>query len=1151
MADVTTQQYDSFVKLRNQRAEELGRQTLKDNSNVTYGEVLSPQELRLVSVYTQPDVLNLANSIYSPEQIEVIRNTVNFKERVAPYNRPPVEFDLEERYPAYSDSLKKAEIYKQEEAAKLEMMSPEERNMYEIAMQGSAPEEILAAEGMKPFNLEQQMRVAARGFDPDNYIPFTEQGSRELAFNPRNMTKEQWKKWGERNNLKGEYRYINPSEPDLGVVFKPEGEDDFKLLNTPKLTAQDIYSTLIQETPSLAADLGLTIFGAKKLEPFYTLAPTGVVKRGAQILGLSTLSAVGAAGGDFLRLATGNKLGYNDIGLMEALDESAMIGAMALISTAGVTTAANIIPKAWRLITGKDVPPEFFNKIQDLLKAKRASEAGEAVADTGVLYGTETSLGTINAAIDDLSSRFKVDIGKYNPTLASATGMMEAADLELLFLKYADDPKLKTLYNEVLKGNQEVINRFVRTLSDKIGPSIATDATGATVAREIDALIRKDIEGFEDEAFSMIDNVINNIRGGDDVADAGLALLRDVPNEKISTPLFERTMKRLTQIKQDFVAPYNKAFNDAIGLERYSNTTGAGFTRKPATAWATARKGEANKLFKMEQTDEAVRMLFENVNGGATLKRLRGIDPTTGKGFVGKDKINFTMQELNDARTALNSFASSSPNPTANKLARNLERGLEQQMYKLLEEGAEVEMKALGLKVTPKTRKEYMAETKYGYEIRDAWSAQKEAIRLADAEAITSILRDKIETPEKVADYILGTSTPGTTVNTRVSNLMEVLKKEGSDEVLELQKGIAEYIKRNVITEGPGKTTPFEIAKSYREFMKDHEGTLKTIFGKDGYKQTFNFTPRKFQRDVIDEIQKRDDRIATLKARFGDATDPNFKFSNIIESLLSKGSTTKRSGEILEDQKYLLNIIKRDPLLQKQVSQITKRYIRDEILEGKQGTGNIFAQSGAKLDNFLKEGFGPAGDDVIGSPLTFENFIEPLLGKEGKEYVKNLRILNEMVQREVGPASTPGLAQDLLTGEGIQSPISGSRMLMRLLVPPLTQTGRRLTALSSRVNNNSRKFIGEMLLGTPDGKHELFERTMAYAEGRVKLQNFLRFLKTHDTVASEDLANELQYYDTEDKVQKTPERKSVLLDAVTSPYTVLENNMNTLQGITN
>ena len=385
-------------------------------------------------------------------------------------------------------------------------------------------------------------------------------------------------------------------------------------------------------------------------------------------------------------------------------------------------------------------------------------------------------------------------------------------------------------------------------------------------------------------------------------------------------------------------------------------------------------------------------------------------------------------------------------------------------------------------------------------------------------------------------------------MNTRISNLMEVLNKEGSDDVLGLQKGIAEYIKRNILT-APDKT-PFQIAKSYREFMKDHEGTLKTIFGKDGYKQTFNFTPRKFQREVIDEIQKTDDRIATLKARFGDINDPNFKFSNVIESLLSTGSVSKRSGEVLLDQKYLLNIIKRDPQLQKQVTQITKRYIRDEILEPRQGTGSLFELSGSKLDNFLKEGFGPAGDDVVGSPLTFENFIEPLLGKEGKEYVKNLRILNEMVQREVGPKTTAGLRRELAkpspSGEGLSSPIAGSRMLMRLLVAPLTQTGRRLTALGNRVNNNSRKFVGKMLLD-----EELFEQTMAMAEGRIKLQNFLRFLTAHNTVASNDLANEIKYYDTEDKVQKTPERRSVLLDAVTSPYSIYDKGRETLQGIIN
>jgi hypothetical protein len=375
---------------------------------------------------------------------------------------------------------------------------------------------------------------------------------------------------------------------------------------------------------------------------------------------------------------------------------------------------------------------------------------------------------------------------------------------------------------------------------------------------------------------------------------------------------------------------------------------------------------------------------------------------------------------------------------------------------------------------------------------------------------------------------------------------MEILNKEGSDDVLELQKGMAAYIKSKILTDA--NKTPFQIAQAYRDFMKNHEGTLKLIFGKDGYKQTFDYSPKKFQREVIDEIQKRDDRIATLKARFGDATNPNFKFSNVIESLLTAGKVGKQSGRILEDQKYLLNIIKNDKDLQKKVTQITKRFIRDEILQPKQGTGGLFELSGDKLDNFLKEGFGPAGDDVVGSPLTFENFIEPLLGKEGKEYVKNLRILNEMVQREIGPQSSAAVERALLSGEGIASPITGFRMLMRMTIAPLTQAGRRLTALSNRVNENSRKFIGEMLLGK-DGSHELFEQTMATAQGRVNIQNFLRFLYAYNTVASRDLANNIKYYDIEEKAQKGPERNKVLQEAIKDPHTIYSDLYDFAEGV--
>ena len=48
---------------------------------------------------------------------------------------------------------------------------------------------------------------------------------------------------------------------------------------------------------------------------------------------------------------------------------------------------------------------------------------------------------------------------------------------------------------------------------------------------------------------------------------------------------------------------------------------------------------------------------------------------------------------------------------------------------------------------------------------------------------------------------------------------------------------------------------------------------------------------------------------------------------------------------------------------------------------------------------------------------------------------------------------------------------------------------------------------------------ELFRMTMNYAEGRVKAQNFIRFLTSYGTVATQDLANDLEDYDTETKTQ--------------------------------
>ena len=60
----------------------------------------------------------------------------------------------------------------------------------------------------------------------------------------------------------------------------------------------------------------------------------------------------------------------------------------------------------------------------------------------------------------------------------------------------------------------------------------------------------------------------------------------------------------------------------------------------------------------------------------------------------------------------------------------------------------------------------------------------------------------------------------------------------------------------------------------------------------------------------------------------------------------------------------------------------------------------------------------------------------------------------------------------------------------------------------------------------------LFRMTMNYADGRVRAQNFIRFLTSYGTVATQDLANDLEDYDTETKTQPSRRATTQTVDDV-------------------
>ena len=1104
---ITEEQFAEFKKLQEIAAIDLSKQSLKDNPTVTYGQLLRPSELELAAILYSPELKAKAAGIYTSEKMIEIENAVDWQKRVAPYNRKPIEYDMNERHPEYVKQV-------------AEFKSPEGRaKRQEIKIRGNYPDDYEPFKPTEPLGLEKAKKIAARGFDPENKLQFKTFGDgfrfrSKLAFAPRNTTIEDFKYLGKQHGLVGDYMYINPSDPSDGLAFMPDGSDDPQLLNTPFVTSEDTYNFLVQEFPALAGDVGLTVYGSKKFTSPFGLSDKLGGKVG-KVLGLSGLSAAGAAGGDFIRLTAGSAMGAHDRDFDDILKESGMIGAWAFGGTAVISGASTVIPKVWKMVTGKDVPPSFYEKIDDAMQEARAAERGEGGLPSGILYGDATSVKQINDQIEELGKRFKIELENYNPTIASAAGTQGAADLETLFLKYADDSELRETYKQIKLGNQEVIDRFVSVLNKNIGPDTTGEATGATLGAGIRALAQKDVDAFNDQAYDMIDQVRLQVGGAEDAAIAGQTLLKQVDNPNASSgPLFPRQQARLNQIKQDYITPYNQAWNNALANPRYTDLkTGAGFTRKPANEWMNLRKGELNKLFRSAESDESVKLLYEQIPAGTknTLNRLRGIGPQ-GKG--GFESPNFNLKELNDARISLNEFASTTNNVTAVKQSRQLERGLEEQMNQLLREGAASES---GIPVTRKVElQNWMDQNQYGDDLKLAWSQQKEAIQLANSQSVRSILEQR---PEKVAEYLFNTTAKGSKQNTVVNDLMTLLKRDGSDEILEIQNGLAEYVQREILS-NPDKT-PFQIAKEFRKFVKDQEGTLKAVFGEKDFVSRFN-NSRTFNR-VIKDLEKTEQRILQIESRVGlSSVNPDRKVANIVESILATGKTQKQSGILLEDIQYITGLVKKDPLLQEQMSQVTKRYLIQEMIEPRQGGG--FVLSPQKLNDLIYKGFGP--EDVVGKQLTFDNFIVPLLGKEGKDYVANLKVINEMVQREIGALPSENVVRDLTRGEyGAGANLEGARMLQRLLIAPLTQTGRRITAISTRQAENSRKLIGRMLLDP-----ELFEQVMRMAQGRESTQKMIRILTSYGMVAANDIGNEMKYYDTTDKAQKTPEPETSALD---------------------
>ena len=94
-----------FLRYRDAEAERFGNATLPNNPNLPYKEFLSPVE-RKYAVYDIPEVRARAEEVFNTEEmasIDELVNSIDWENRVAPYNRPPIEYDVASRHKEYTE----------------------------------------------------------------------------------------------------------------------------------------------------------------------------------------------------------------------------------------------------------------------------------------------------------------------------------------------------------------------------------------------------------------------------------------------------------------------------------------------------------------------------------------------------------------------------------------------------------------------------------------------------------------------------------------------------------------------------------------------------------------------------------------------------------------------------------------------------------------------------------------------------------------------------------------------------------------------------------------------------------------------------------------------------------------------------------------
>lgn len=1037
----------------------------------------------------------------------------NLKERYSLYNRPPVDpkIDVAETGGSPFQDFKEFLGFERNPA------------IAELQQAGFS--------GYEEYK-DPNRNLFIRGYDQDSLINLS-------YYMPRNKTPRDLKfalnTIYEKTGQKGNAEWAFPNAPEKGIAIKQEGANDNKyvIFDLPQFTPmRDIPDFLQTESiPILGELIAVRFLGGRGTGRQIFKNPTQFPSGMQKVLEWGKTAATygfGAALGDYLRLQYGKQIGAHDRTQEEMAIESGMSG---LLSTAMVGTLDAIargLPLLKDLFRGEVIPDSVFTDLQEsIAKAKRSGEGkkgdGAPVKiDTprgpvsSELFEITTPLGKlIRSPIDEIGaaseevttkeldeaiqkllpgtrfilsnySKAQYDRGEAVPNLTLGPAALDkiASEYEVLMLKESTDPKLRRIYSLILQGDEQLQRRFLNSLNKNIGADIDPNMQSNSLEKLFEADAYEQLDNIEKVTANALDAVLKSMGAGD-VAEGGLSLFKNVPDPLISTELFNKEQLRLREIRSSYTTPYREKFLQTINDPRYEKlTSGAGKTRGPAAAWANIAK-QAEGILKDFDANSAKEDLYQLLgnDGTNTLRKLQGLGVKGEGGFV---RPEYTLKELNDAREVLNKYASSqTDNQLSINAARNLERGLEEQMYLTLLEGASLES---GIPITStKQLGQWMEQNEYGIDITQAAIDQRNAIY--DAAVLVDI--EKTKNPEAFVLNLFDNKA-GNVKNTKVETLVKVLTETNAPELTDIQNS-ALGVFRDYINKPKNGVAPSSIERVNRakQFINDNKGTLKAFFPEETYGKLNNF--KQFEK-IIADVEQSQIAINEIENSL------NAGYSEIITGILNVSGADRQTGAFLERLNFLKPYLENNPILQAKSASVAKAWLLSNVMERGADGRSYFVPE--KLDKILYEGFGPKA-----TGLSFEDVMAPLIGSDGVKYVDNLEKL-DLIYKRYNTRTTA--VRDIKEAQDLEAQTG---FIERLIFPPLTQRGRRVTAIRNMAHLNSGRHLGQLLL-SPDK----LDKAMKARKRRLNIQSYLRYMTAIGTLNFFDATNDYRNYNPDTKV---------------------------------